>query len=217
MSSTNGSAAKADPTQFYETPGWATRAILPFFPQERVKRIKTIVDLGCGRGALGIELRKAYPKSKIVGFELDYRRAKAAWDTGAYNEMHRINLLTPQGRLLTREYHGADLAISNPPFRLAVEFTELAFEMVAPNDALSHTGWTAILQRDAWLSCMKRLAFARKYPCDKFILPRRPSFTGNGRSDSATYAWHLFGGFMRGYWHLLDVEPAPKTPKKRIR
>jgi hypothetical protein len=212
MSSTNGKAAKVDPTQFYETPGWVLRAILPFLPREGVK---TLVDLGCGRGALGVELRKAYPKSKIVGFESDFRRAKTAWGTGAYDEVHRIDLLSSRARLLTREYHGADIAISNPPFRQAVEFAELAFEMVAPNEGQLRAGQTAILQRDAWLSCMKRLAFARKHPCDKYILPRRPSFTGNGRSDSATYAWHLYGGFFVGRWYLLDVEPVPKAPKRK--
>ncbi len=210
MSSTNGEAAKADPTQFYETPGWVTRAILPHVVLPYVKCPDTIVDLGCGRGALGVELRRAFPASVITGFEVNRRRAVKA-SMAVYSDVHCVDLCTKRGREIAGMYRGIDLVILNPPFQRAVEFAEIAFEMVGPR------GIVALLQRDAWLSCMKRLAFARKHPCNKHILPRRPSFIGTGKSDSATYAWHLFGLGLGGRWSLLDVEPLPRKSKKGSR
>lgn len=97
---------------------------------------------------------------------------------------------------------GADLIISNPPYSLAEGFARRALELVRPG------GTVAFLLRLGWLASRSRVGFHRDHSCDVFVLPKRPSFTGNGKSDAADYFWALWGLGRGGRWAVLECDPA---------
>jgi hypothetical protein len=185
MSATNRGAQR-QPDDFYVTPAWATEAIC-----RRVGWFGRAVDLGCGDGAIGkVAARYA---SSMHGVELDDDRATAAAMSGAYEH------ITTGDFLLTSYPHPAyDFAIGNPPYSLAMSFIERG---------LLWADEVCFLLRLNFLGSQKRAEFLRAHPCDVFVLPRRPSFTGKG-TDATEYAWFIFGPDRERRWELLE------TPKK---
>lgn len=193
MSATGRSAAAKTghvraASDFYETPSGVVRAILPHLPALRP------FDPCAGRGAIltasgmrgdGIELHEEHAEFA--------RRAGHAVDTADA-------LTTPW---LTRHGRAPSLVIANPPFALAQEFVELALAAVDPV-----RGTVAMLLRLAFLESRKRAAFHQAAPADVFVLAERPSFTGNGKTDSAAVAWMVWGPGRGGRWSILAPEAA---------
>jgi len=91
------------------------------------------------------------------------------------------------GNFLEWDWRGKlfDLCIMNPPFSLAREFVERA---------LLCSRRVVMLQRSGWFSGTKRPPhrdeWLREFCPDKYTLPRRPSFTPNGKTDSTEYCWY---------------------------
>lgn len=191
-------AESANPHEWYRTPEACVDAILP-----HLGRPRSILDLGCGDGAIGQALRVRLGDAPlIVGVEIDATRATAAralegpGSARAYDHVELKDLLATPA---PKEDVGADLVISNPPFSLAEPFARRAFALVRPG------GVVAFILRLGWLASQSRVAFHREFPCDVFVLPKRPSFTGNGKSDSADYAWLCWGIGRGGRWSVLEV------------
>jgi len=77
-----------------------------------------------------------------------------------------------------------DCIITNPPFSLAVEFLE---------KSLGEADVSIYLLRLGFLESKVRLGFHQKNPVNHLIvLSKRPSFTGNGRTDGTGYAWFVY-------------------------
>lgn len=74
----------------------------------------------------------------------------------------------------------ADVVIMNPPFRLAQAFIE---------KGLRHADHVVVLLRLNYLGSDLRNSFMRNDCPDVYVLPNRPSFESNGRTDSIEYAW----------------------------
>jgi hypothetical protein len=75
---------------------------------------------------------------------------------------------------------GFAVALGNPPFSLAQEFIERALQMAEQ---------VIFLLRLSFLESQKREGFfVRVGVPDVYVLPERPSFTGEG-TDSCAYAW----------------------------
>lgn len=187
-----------NPHEFYRTPAWATRAILPL-----LGRPSTTIDLGCGDGAIGKALRDAWGDGcAIDGWELDPKRALAAThattDAGVqvYNDVLEDDLL----KIDPADYAGNDLIISNPPYSHAEAFARVALQLVRPG------GLVAFLLRLAFVEGQKRVAFHREFPSDVHVLAARPSFNGMG-TDSAAYAWFVWGLGRGGRWSVLEGAP----------
>lgn len=85
--------------------------------------------------------------------------------------------------------------ITNPPFSLAVEFTE---------KALDEARVVIVLQRLNWLGSKKRKAFwDENPPTAVFVHHERMSFTNNGETDSIEYAhfvWDSRFGYNTRLW-----------------
>lgn len=85
---------------------------------------------------------------------------------------------------LNTSYERVDCIITNPPYSLAQEFVEKAH-----NDA----DVVIMLLRMGFLESMRREEFWKKYPLDNLItLSKRPSFTEDGKTDGAGYAFFVW-------------------------
>lgn len=155
MSSTNRGALRA-PDDFYETPAWATRAIL----RELGASPSTVLEPTAGRGAIMRVVREHWPRARITGFEIDDERAAATDDIvhGDFLELARECSLR------------WDVAITNPPFALAMPVLE-GCRRVARE--------TVLLLRLNFLGSLERADFWRSVPADVNILPRRPNFAAS--------------------------------------
>ena len=102
-----------------------------------------------------------------------------------------------RGDFLGHYYH-ADYTIGNPPYKHAEEHTR---------HALKHSRHVAFLLRLAFLESGKRVAFwAGPGSCLRsvHVLAQRPSFTLDGRTDSAAYGWF--------WWDSEHTGPAAVVP-----
>lgn len=93
--------------------------------------------------------------------------------------------------------HPYSIAIFNPPFSRAVDFVRLA---------RLHCDHVFCLQRLNWISSQQRHPFFVGDMPDIEVLPNRPSFRPDGKTDSQEYAWYYWGDHT-GMIRLLDLTP----------
>lgn len=85
---------------------------------------------------------------------------------------------------LTTDYPHVDVVITNPPYSLAQEFVD---------KALKEADVVIMLLRLGFLESMKRYEWWKNNPLDHLVtLSKRPSFTGDGKTDGAGYAWYIW-------------------------
>jgi len=190
------------PDDFYRTPEWATRAVLPYLRQPR-----RWIDCGAGDGAIARVTAAHWPEAHGIMVELDPGRAAAAARDVPTAEV-RVGDFCAMG--LPR----VDLVIGNPPFghreaeprrrlqddRNALEFAVRALELVEPG------GEVALLLRVGFVEGLERGDFLERHRADLVLLPRRPSFRGDGGTDATPYAWWIFGEGHGGRWWRLPDE-----------
>lgn len=104
---------------------------------------------------------------------------------------------------LKTDFPKVNCVLTNPPYSLAQEFVEKAH---------TESGVIIMLLRLGFLESMKRVEFWKKYPVDHLVvLSRRPSFTDNGKTDGAGYAYFIWDKMGRleldnaVYW-ISDLE-----------
>jgi hypothetical protein len=103
----------------------------------------------------------------------------------------------------------ADLIITNPPFRHAWEFARQA--LYQPAGLLAPGGALALLLRLNFLGGQRRAAWHRDHPADVFVLPKRPSFTDDGKTDATEYAW-----FVWEAWNLRNPRSSRRSGRVTI-
>jgi hypothetical protein len=115
---------------------------------------------------------------------------------------------------LTRDFGCSDwdCVISNPPYSLAQEFVTKSLEL-AP--------FVAMLLRLNFLASGERAPFFRSEQPDIYVLPNRPSFTANGKTDASEYCWMVWTP-ERGRKHgrvevLAETPPAERGVRKHRR
>lgn len=93
------------------------------------------------------------------------------------------------------------VAITNPPYSLALEFARAMLPLA---------NYVAILTRLNFLAGgARRKFFANDMP-DVYVLPNRPSFTEDGRTDATEYAWLVWTperGRTEGKIRILEETP----------
>lgn len=175
---------KGDSLDRYYTPHWAVSQGLAEVVIPRIRNPATIWEPSAGYGAFLRPLRTAYPSAQIRASDLDIFPPGATFAPIEY--MHAdawafgVDFLTrdPFARCVY------DLIIGNPPFRHALEFCEMA---------LQRSRAVCFLLRQGFLASGKRADFFRRHPPTTIgMLPNRPSFTRDGRTDSADYCWVLW-------------------------
>lgn len=176
---------------FYATPAWVTDCILPHLPTAGA-----IVEPSCGDGAILDRLCAALPRKTgglVVGVELNPERASQARARCARRAVVIEADYLEWAKRPTVEDIG--LVIGNPPFAYALEFVEASIALAAPT-----RGTVAMLLRLAFLESQERASFHRAHPADLYPLASRPSFTPDGKTDSAAYAWLVWGPGRGGRW-----------------
>jgi SAM-dependent methyltransferase len=222
---------KRHPDDFYITPAWVVRAILPHLKQPR-----TVLDIGCGTGAIGRVLRQAWIMARIGGVDADLGRSHGALYSGVYDLVVQENWLSPTEPDQAYRHHafshkhisvhgGADLIISNPPFRLALRFLELALERVKPG------GEVAFLLPAQWDQETNECPEGRKRERGRFLdrlqrdgregygkyaVEGRVDFKGTGSTDRVTYAWFVFGPGHEGVYRRVPMYAAESVTQLRI-
>jgi SAM-dependent methyltransferase len=213
-------AVVRDVLDFNRTPAWCTELLVTELKRRGIEP-KTILDAGCGDGAIGKVLRQAWPKADLFGVEIDRTRKKAAQLAIPYSYtlcadwLGDMNLVTP------------DLIISNPPFGLAaLDFLVCALRRVRPggtvafllpthwdHDVDANCGPDAPKTKDEALNRERRAheQYARQRFLDSIRLPDgregycklaivgggpnpcRPAFRGGANSATDRYDWYMFG------------------------
>lgn len=127
-------ATNRDPLDFNRTPAWVVELLVPHLGQPQ-----TILDAGCGDGAIGKVLRQhfAWGLTIINGCELDHARKEAAiYDPQRpYNAVFELDWTTATSLW---DIAPPDLIISNPPFGLAaLDFLRCAIDRVRPGGTVA--------------------------------------------------------------------------------
>lgn len=179
---------------FYSTPAWCVKAILP-----KLSAFEVIIDPCCGDGAIF----RAMPRYiECEGFDINLDRVYTARRWGA-SAACADSLTYSWGIGKERSDYASRPSrfkiITNPPYALALEFVARSFTEAHP------VVEKAFLLRLGFLASAKRAAFHRSNPCDVYVLPKRPSFTGDGKTDASDYAWFVWGEGRGNRWEVLDV------------
>lgn len=176
MSSTNRGRER-NALDFYETPPDVTLAILT-----RLEPAKVVIDPCCGDRAILRVVAEVWPRAACAGIDIDPARAANKHADALGPESWTCPGVT---------------VITNPPYSRAEDFVRRALLEVGP------TGTVAMLLRLAFLESKGRAVLHQEHPSDVFVLAKRPSFTGDGKSDSAAYAWFVWGPGRGGRWEVL--------------
>ncbi len=98
-----------------------------------------------------------------------------------------------------------DTIITNPPYSHAEEFIRKSIR-IANN--------TFVLLRLNFLSSAKRIDLFQRFMPDVYVLPNRPSFTGEG-TDSTDYGWfHWKKGQTKREGQILVLDGTPIEQRK---
>jgi hypothetical protein len=181
MSATNRGAERR-PDDFYETPQWCVDRLL-----DRVS-LPTghWLEPSCGAGAIirAVSRREAptwTPQWTAVDLHPQMPGAVEA------------DFLTwlPPPRLRFR------VCLGNPPFSMALPFAKKCRDLADITILLLRLNWLASAERAAWL---------QRNPPSVFVLPNRPSFTGNG-TDATDYGWIAWGLHPSHRIEILNETP----------
>jgi hypothetical protein len=170
--------ARAD-FDFYPSPDAHVIAALQQLADLHPKRI---LDPGAGAGVWGYWCRETWPNAEIVGVEVrtdaqphpKYDR----WITGSFLDPH-----------VRSQLGNFDLVIGNPPFIVAEAFLRASWELMNADAHMLQ------LLRIGFLAGIKRHAdlYQVMHPNTVYVSAKRPSFTGDSRTDAMEYIfmhWH---------------------------
>jgi hypothetical protein len=158
-------------------------------------RAKDVLDPGAGGGVFGEVMKRHEPDATVVGVELD----KTLEPHPAYDYWYSEDYLTWQTDMRF------NLIIGNPPYSLAEEFIRKSFTLLRDEGAI------VFLLRLGFLGGQARArGLWNDFHLDEVaICSRRPSFTGNGKTDGHEYAvftWAKGWGAPHVVWLEWEYE-----------
>ncbi len=197
MSSTKRGGKRSD-ADFYPTPRWVVDRLLD---RKILPDTGSWLEAGAGNG----DIIEAVNKHPHYAGRIDWTAAelretcapKLEALTGKLPIIGDFTAMPPAKRF--------DVCIANPPFAVASEFLHTARQQSKLVCFLLRLNFLQSTSRAAWL--------CSDVP-DVFLIPDRPSFTGDGKTDSVAYAWMIWEGyghplqkFSRGWFQILDTTP----------
>jgi hypothetical protein len=195
------------PNDVYLTPRWCVdRLIDAWVPSIAVATGEKVCLEPCvGSGNIVRAFNRQYAAARWEAWDISLDSTKLK-NCGANTFWHG-DFICADSEAGPPFYDMADhvgLVLTNPPYTLAQQFVRRARHW-CPNADLM------FLLRLGFLASEKRVKFyAEMGTPDIYVLPNRPSFTGDGRTDGADYGWfHWRAGEHReiGRLHILGLTP----------
>lgn len=210
MSSTNRGAERR-PDDFYATPPWTVHRLLDdcallreWLPRNKTDDVRWL-EPACGDGAIVKAVASWLGARQGPLWAVNDIRQEAVDEFA--RTWHRAVSDVRVGDFLPDGWPSAgrvDAVCMNPPFSLAEEFVRACLGRTE--------GPVATLLRLGWLSSAERQPLLREQPPDVYVLPNRPSFTGNG-TDSADYCWAVWPPADERHRERGSVRVLALTPK----
>jgi hypothetical protein len=208
----DGEQAEKPASEFYPTPAWATQRLL----QHVDLRGGHWLEPSAGDGAIIRAARSV--RDDVRWFAVELRDTGVQLLRAGASDVLIGNFLDPHARtwLEGRTSEGISVTLGNPPFSLAAPFVMRALEI---SDVV------VMLLRLNFLgsSANRRHLFDSAGMPDVYVLPERPSFTGEG-TDATEYGWFLWRadksqrGEVRILWDTsqgsLFASPNPKEQEE---
>lgn len=169
--------AKADrrTNDHYVTPAWAIQRFLEAYQPPARGRI---LDPCAACGELLLSAEKFFPGALFGACEINPK-----FETSLREVTSAALIGDFLANVETLKACQFDFVLTNPPYAQAQDFVEAALQ-VAPT--------VAMLLRINFLASKRRREWLNKLDPGIFVLPNRPSFTGEG-GDQTEYAWFVFG------------------------
>lgn len=207
---------------FYRTPAEVTAALCDELVLRGITP-RSIIDVGCGDGAIGIVLRRYFPQAWIVGIEPNRHRWGLALDSHAgrgltYDCVDRMDWVgeSDDDR---RDWSGigprkapADLIVFNSPFKLSLPFMRHALARVAPGGhvaSLLISQWDQETvhddERGKFLDSLRKPDGSEGY--GKLRWKGRVDFRGNGKTDRVSHEWLMIGPGFEGQFVRVPRSP----------
>jgi 16S rRNA G966 N2-methylase RsmD len=180
----------------YPTPSWAVRRIIEALTPRGGRWLEPCAGNGAIIRAIG-----ALPRGPVMSWTaVEIRKQPISLIKKSLSSSHDVVVC---GDFLADSPHPDwpkqfDMAITNPPFSLAMPFIEKCRTI---------SRHTVMLLRLNFLASEERSAFMQATRPDVYVLPNRPSFVRNGKVDSIEYAWYHWHENSTGIVRILPVTP----------
>ena len=186
MSATNRGAIRHKDDAYY-TPAWCVRALLATVQLPGGNWLEPAV----GDGAIVRAVNEVRRDVEWTINDIDLSRVgdllACGWGQSPY---------TAAGfEFEVEDIHA--VVITNPPFSQALEFVQ---------GAMKDGKIVVMLLRLNWLASQKRNRFLLDNAPSVYVLPRRPSFTNDGKTDATDYAWFVWGMDAVPTCRVIDSE-----------
>ena len=182
-----------DAGEFYETPAWCVDRLLDEIG-ERLPDVGGWIEHACGMGAI----MRAVDSWCINGG--DPPRSWLAYD-----------IAQPCPSTPRRSAFLLDFLEVSPPTvpisSVAISNTHFSGMQAMAAHAMKFAPIVIQLGRLSWLGSTARNAWLREHPPSLYPIPDRPSFRGNGSTDSACYGWFVWGLDPVPVLRVLDCTP----------
>jgi hypothetical protein len=180
----SGRVESLDGLDFFPTPPWATRALIEHVLSKWIAppilRNQTVCDPACGEGHMVEVLR-------------EYFDVALASDIHDYGKGYAVGGFLP-GIDQFKWQESIDLTITNPPFKIAIDFLEHAL-------TVSEVG-VFMLMRTAFKEGAERYRFFQKHPIsiEATFAERVPMHKGRWVINGSTATSYTWFGWMKE-WH----------------
>lgn len=189
-----------DTADHYPTPIELCRASIAVLPEINPVHV---LDPGAGAGVWGEAVKQRWSGAVLTGVEMDAVKhlphpEYMTWDVNNYLDTD-----------YKHDYF--DLIVGNPPYGVNADGTKdrkLAEKFVRKSwDYLKPDGYMIFLLRMGFRAGQNRAKhFWPKYNLkDFYVLGRRPSFTGNQRTDATEYSIYVWQKGYNGPTYLKDL------------
>ena len=184
--------------EYYETPDWCVHRLLEAIDDPAIlpKEYRTMkwLDPCVGEGAIPLAAGGTLANWTTI----DVRQSDAADFTRDY-----LVRGLPHGECPSQ----FDGSMYNPPFSKALAFAQ---------KTVMHCDISFMLQRLSWMQGptvdLTRTKWLRANPFDLYVLPDRPSFTGDGKTAGAGYGWYSWPTKGKG---VVILNNTPKWVRDR--
>jgi hypothetical protein len=208
MSSTNR-GGKRSPSDNYPTPPYCVRRLLEDDHAAAQLPGGNWLEPGAGEGSIIRTVNECRDDVTWTALEL---RPETKTDlihaVGSRGTVLIENYLEPDLHKPSGIRAGYAVAMGNPPFSLAGPFVERSLELAHAVCMLLRVNYLASGRRNAWM---------REHVPDTYIIPNRPSFSGQG-TDSPEYAWLLWTRVTKtiGNLRILNVTSLEERKRDKV-